>query len=57
MHKQILLILILSIASVYIGKAQQPTSKDTTASKEKTAFQTASPWIPQIDVRSDIAIV
>ncbi|MEX6685985.1 hypothetical protein QTN47_00680 [Danxiaibacter flavus] len=26
-------------------------------SKEKTAFQTGSPWIPQIDVRSDIAIV
>jgi len=26
-------------------------------SKEKTAFQTSSPWIPEIDVRSDIAIV
>lgn len=25
--------------------------------KEKTAFQTSSPWIPQIDVRSDVAIV
>jgi hypothetical protein len=25
--------------------------------KEKTAFQTSSPWIPEIDVRSDIAIV
>jgi len=25
--------------------------------KEKTAFQTASPWMPEIDVRSDIAIV
>ncbi|MGN8072241.1 hypothetical protein [Mucilaginibacter sp. 22184] len=24
---------------------------------EKTAFQTSSPWIPEIDVRSDIAIV
>jgi len=24
---------------------------------EKTAFQTASPWMPEIDVRSDIAIV
>jgi hypothetical protein len=27
------------------------------ATKEKTAFQTGSAWIPQIDVRSDIAIV
>jgi hypothetical protein len=26
-------------------------------SQEKTAFQTSSPWIPEIDVRSDIAIV
>ena len=25
--------------------------------KEKTAFQTSSPWMPEIDVRSDIAIV
>lgn len=29
----------------------------TAEAQEKTAFQTASPWIPQIDVRSDIAIV
>lgn len=57
MHKQILLIFILLIASVYTGKTQQTPSKDTTISKEKTAFQTAIPWIPQIDVRSDIAIV
>jgi hypothetical protein len=28
-----------------------------TALKEKTAFQTSSPWMPEIDVRSDIAIV
>lgn len=25
--------------------------------KQKTAFQTSSPWMPEIDVRSDIAIV
>lgn len=30
---------------------------NTVASKQKTAFQTGSPWIPEIDVRSDIAIV
>ena len=27
------------------------------ATKEKTAFQTSAPWMPQIDVRADIAIV
>ena len=34
--------------------AQKSKSTDL---KEKTAFQTSSPWIPEIDVRSDIAIV
>lgn len=29
----------------------------TAAAQEKTAFQTAHQWIPEIDVRSDIAIV
>lgn len=57
MHKQILLIFILSIVCVYDAQAQQTPSKDTTPPKEKTAFQTASPWMPEIDVRSDIAIV
>ena len=57
MQKQILLFSILYIACVYSGNTQQIVSKDTPTSKEKTAFQTASPWIPQIDVRSDIAIV
>jgi len=32
-----------------------PQAHDNPA--EKTAFQTSSPWIPQIDVRSDMAIV
>ena len=35
----------------------QKANKTTTKSKEKTAFQTSSPWRPEIDVRSDIAIV
>lgn len=36
----------------------QPTQqKQTAAPVEKTAFQTGSPWRPEIDVRSDIAIV
>ncbi len=30
---------------------------DPIISKQKTAFQTSSAWIPEIDVRSDIAIV
>ena len=35
----------------------QKAGKTTTQPKEKTAFQTSSPWRPEIDVRSDIAIV
>ncbi|MGN6342954.1 MAG: hypothetical protein ACTHML_18405 [Ginsengibacter sp.] len=45
----------LSVNPLY---AQAPTNADKQIQhKEKTAFQTSSPWIPQIDVRSDIAIV
>jgi hypothetical protein len=38
------------LAFVGLCNAQSPL-------KEKTAFQTSSPWMPEIDVRSDIAIV
>jgi hypothetical protein len=49
----------------FIVRAQSPSTSKTTptpgdaasAPKEKTAFQTAHVWIPEIDVRSDIAIV
>ncbi|MGN6540432.1 MAG: hypothetical protein ACTHKY_06440, partial [Ginsengibacter sp.] len=45
----------LSVNALY---AQVPSHAEAQAKpKEKTAFQTSSPWIPQIDVRSDIAIV
>ncbi|HEY4786308.1 MAG TPA: hypothetical protein VIH57_09665 [Bacteroidales bacterium] len=37
--------------------AQQGINTNKPDIKEKTAFQTGSPWIPEIDVRSDIAIV
>ena len=37
--------------------AQQVIDTGKPIIKEKTAFQTGSPWIPEIDVRSDIAIV
>jgi len=52
MKKTILLLGLLS-ASVYV----QAQNTNPVISKEKTAFQTSSPWIPEIDVRSDIAIV
>lgn len=35
----------------------QKSDTARTKLKEKTAFQTSSPWRPEIDVRSDIAIV
>lgn len=35
----------------------QPQSKLSSPAAEKTVFQTGSPWIPEIDVRSDAAIV
>ena len=37
--------------------AQKDNKANATQHKEKTAFQTSSPWRPEIDVRSDIAIV
>src|SRR5688500_20261016 len=42
--------------------AQEGTTTTTpiptpVATKEKTAFQTSAAWMPQIDVRADIAIV
>jgi len=49
MMKRILLVFALTAAAGY-GMAQS-------GPKEKTAFQTGSPWRPEIDVQSDIAIV
>lgn len=46
MKKKTALFCITCLAALGVARAQ-----------EKTAFQTSSPWIPQIDVRSDIAIV
>jgi hypothetical protein len=55
---------LMSVLAFITGQvmAQGNASPSTTiptppATKEKTAFQTASGWMPQIDVRSDIAIV
>lgn len=58
MKKQTISSLVLCIAGTIIASAQQSKfSNNLTTVKEKTAFQTGSPWIPQIDVRSDVAIV
>jgi hypothetical protein len=40
-----------------IATCKQTTVTVPEIKKEKTAFQTSSVWIPEIDVRSDIAIV
>lgn len=37
--------------------AAQVSKSSHSVSPQRTAFQTASPWIPEIDVRSDIAII
>ena len=44
--------LILCFSSQIIS-AQQ----NTTVEKAKTGFQTSSKWLPEIDIRSDVAIV
>jgi len=45
------------IAAAGSGMAQPAQSSERSVPKEKTAFQTGSPWRPEIDVQSDIAIV
>ena len=51
--KKLCLLIGLAFLSIHI-LAQQNTPQKTA---QKTTFQTSSPWIPQIDVRSDMAIV
>jgi hypothetical protein len=48
-------ILLGGLLSLAVSTMAQNT--DPIVSKQKTAFQTSSPWMPEIDVRSDIAIV
>ena len=57
MLRKIIAYSIVSLACIRDGKAQQAASVNTADTKEKTSFQTSSPWRPEIDVRSDIAIV
>ena len=55
-YKSFIPVFLLFIVVSFSGFAQKP-DKITTQPKEKTAFQTSHKWIPEIDVRSDIAIV
>lgn len=61
--KKNILISCIFIVSAIIGGCQEMKSKSDTLeakasdSKEKTVFQTSSPWMPEIDIRSDVAIV
>ncbi|RWY52494.1 hypothetical protein [Mucilaginibacter gilvus] len=48
---------LLSCALVALTGGVYAQPGKPVALKQKTAFQTSSPWIPEIDVRSDIAIV
>jgi len=52
MKKIILLQSFLCLSAWVFAQSTGPV-----ISKQKTAFQTSSPWMPEIDVRSDIAIV
>jgi hypothetical protein len=51
MKRIILLCSLITISLAGLAQDNQETGR------QKTAFQTSSPWIPQIDVRSDLAIV
>lgn len=53
MKKHFLLCSLLAV----VGQSFAQQVGKPVPDKQKTAFQTSSPWIPQIDVRSDVAIV
>jgi hypothetical protein len=50
-------ILLCSLLAVSCTASAQKYNSATEHPRQKTAFQTSSPWIPEIDVRSDVAIV
>jgi hypothetical protein len=50
-------ILLCSLLGVTYTCFAQKYDSNTEHPRQKTTFQTSSPWIPQIDVRSDVAIV
>lgn len=54
MKKTILLCSLLAVSCVAFAQKYDATKEHP---RQKTTFQTSSKWIPQIDVRSDMAIV
>ena len=52
--KYYLSLFFISLAAPALAQSAGP---GPTQPREKTAFQTSSPWIPEIDTRSDMAIV
>ncbi|MBN9382348.1 MAG: hypothetical protein J0H74_16385 [Chitinophagaceae bacterium] len=48
---------VLAQSDASVPQAASAPKERVSAPKEKTAFQTAHVWVPEIDVRSDIAIV
>jgi len=54
MKKTTLLCSLLAVSCAAFAQKYDATKEHP---RQKTTFQTSSPWIPQIDVRSDMAIV
>lgn len=54
MQKCAFLLPLFLLTAFYRLSAQRP---DDDRDRQKTAFQTASGWMPQIDIRSDVAII
>ena len=50
-------LLSLLLAALSMSAFAQSADRGRGQPLQKTTFQTSSPWIPQIDVRSDMAIV
>jgi hypothetical protein len=50
-------VLICGLLSASLAGFSQQYQSSAEHPRQKTTFQTSSPWIPQIDVRSDMAIV
>jgi hypothetical protein len=51
------IIAVLFFLCIHTHAQQKTTSPTNGPASQKTTFQTSSPWIPQIDVRSDMTIV
>ena len=52
-----ILSLIFACSLMLIGCKESNKTNKTVKQTEKTIFQTAQPWKPTIDIRSDVAII